>query len=225
MRDVCELLAEPYTKVRCESCARGKIKARSFKRRPKSEVSQPAQVMSSDVATMTPRSAQRNKYLAIVVDYFSGWGFGFGLRTKDESFKAIQDAYVHVKRQFGWSIGTLRLDEAGEYKSHAIRSWSRARDVLLVHSSPHDHEQHGHAERYIGTIFALARTSVLHAGAPACLWDWACLDSIQARNVCPRKDFLGHVDRRRRRRGCRSSRTHPPHLRCKGGAVKIENKY
>ncbi|CAI7876639.1 unnamed protein product, partial [Closterium sp. NIES-54] len=78
-------------------------------------------------------------------------------------------------RSFGSDFPVLRLhsDRGGEFSSGLLRAYCRARGIRQTFTLPDSQQQNGIAERRIGIVMDVARTSMVHAAAPHFLWPFA----------------------------------------------------
>ncbi|CAI7929219.1 unnamed protein product, partial [Closterium sp. NIES-54] len=74
--------------------------------------------------------------------------------------------------RFHEDLPVLRLhsDRGGEFSSDLLRDFCRGEGILLSFPLPASPHQNGIAERRIGLVMEVARTSMIYAAAPHCLW-------------------------------------------------------
>ncbi|CAI7728885.1 unnamed protein product [Closterium sp. NIES-53] len=80
----------------------------------------------------------------------------------------------------------LHSDRGGEFSSARLGAFCRVqgiRQTLTLLASP---QQNGIAERRIGMVMDVARTSMIHAAAPHFLWPFAVQDAAHQLNLQPR---------------------------------------
>ncbi|CAI7770568.1 unnamed protein product [Closterium sp. NIES-54] len=70
----------------------------------------------------------------------------------------------------------LHSDRGGEFSSDLLRDFCRGEGILLSFTLPASLQQNGVAERRIGLVMEVARTSMIHAAAPHFLWPFACAE-------------------------------------------------
>ncbi|CAI7836543.1 unnamed protein product, partial [Closterium sp. NIES-53] len=63
-----------------------------------------------------------------------------------------------------------RKDRGGEFSSDLLRAFYRAEGIRQTFTLPASPQQNGIAERRIGMVMDVARTSMIHAAAPHFLW-------------------------------------------------------
>ncbi|CAI7907258.1 unnamed protein product, partial [Closterium sp. NIES-54] len=74
----------------------------------------------------------------------------------------------------------------GEFSSDLLRAFCRAEGIRQTFSLPASPQQNGIAERRIGMVMDVARTSMIHAAAPHFLWPFAVQYAAHQINLQPR---------------------------------------
>ncbi|CAI6010753.1 unnamed protein product [Closterium sp. NIES-65] len=74
----------------------------------------------------------------------------------------------------------------GEFSSGLLRACCRARGIRQTFTLPDSPQQNGIAERRIGMVMDVARTSMMHAAAPHFLWPFAVRYAAHQINLHPR---------------------------------------
>ncbi|CAI7780759.1 unnamed protein product, partial [Closterium sp. NIES-53] len=89
---------------------------------------------------------------------------------------------------FGSDLPVLRLhsNRGGEFSSDLLRAFCRAEGIRQTFTLPASPQQNGIAERRIGMVMDVARTSMIHAAAPHFLWWFAVQYGAQQLNLQPR---------------------------------------
>ncbi|CAI7915412.1 unnamed protein product [Closterium sp. NIES-54] len=87
----------------------------------------------------------------------------------------IRAACRQLSESFGLDLPVLRLhsDRGGEFSSNLLRAFCRAEGIRQTFTLPASPQQNGIAERRIGMVMDVARTSMIHAAAPHFLWSFA----------------------------------------------------
>ncbi|CAI7753757.1 unnamed protein product, partial [Closterium sp. NIES-53] len=83
-------------------------------------------------------------------------------------------------------LQTLYMDVGGEFSSNLLRDFCRGEGILLSFMLPDSPQQNGIAERRIGLVMEVARTSMIHAVAPHFLWPFAIRYASHQINRWPR---------------------------------------
>ncbi|CAI7759708.1 unnamed protein product, partial [Closterium sp. NIES-53] len=132
------------------------------------------------------------RYFLLVVDDYSRYTTVFPLRSKGEVTEVLIDwiraARLQLRERFGSDFHVLRLhsDRGGEFSSDLLRAFCRAEGIRQTFTLPASPQQNGIAERRIGMVMDVARTSMIHAAAPHFLWPFAVQYAAHHINLQPR---------------------------------------
>ncbi|CAI7770410.1 unnamed protein product, partial [Closterium sp. NIES-54] len=138
------------------------------------------------------RGQGHERYFLLVVDDYSRYTTVFPLRSKGEVTKVLIDWIRGARRQlsesFGSDLPVLRLhsDRDGEFSSDLLRAFCRLEGIRQTFTLPASLQQNGIAERRIGMVMDVARTSMIHAVAPHFLWPFAVQYAAHQINLQPR---------------------------------------
>ncbi|CAI7742462.1 unnamed protein product [Closterium sp. NIES-54] len=125
------------------------------------------------------RGQGHERYFLLVVDDYWRYTTVFPLRSKGEVPEVLIDWIRGARRQlseiFGSDLPVLRLhsDRGGEFSSNLLRAFCRSEGIRQTFTLPASPQQNGIAERRIGIVMDVARTSMIHAAAPHFLWPFA----------------------------------------------------
>ncbi|CAI7738205.1 unnamed protein product, partial [Closterium sp. NIES-54] len=163
----------------CVPCVEGRQRAAPHSSEfPPSEA--PLQTLHMDVWGPTRVHGQgHERYFLLVVDDYSRYTTVFPLRRKDEVTEVFIDwirvARLQLRDRFGSDFPVLRLhsDRGGEFSSDLLRAFCRAEGICQTFTLPASPQQNGIAERRIGMVMDVARTSMIDAAAPHFLWPFA----------------------------------------------------
>ncbi|CAI7773508.1 unnamed protein product [Closterium sp. NIES-53] len=100
----------------------------------------------------------------------------------------ICSARRHLSENFSSDLPVLRLhsDRGGEFSSDLLRAFCRSEGIRQTFTLPASPQQNGIAERRIGMVMDVARTSMIHAAAPHFLWPFAVQYAAHQINLQPR---------------------------------------
>ncbi|CAI7733584.1 unnamed protein product [Closterium sp. NIES-54] len=153
----------------------------------------PLQTLHMDVWGPARISGQgRERYFLLVVDDYTRYTTVFPLRTKGEVSAVlipwICTIRLQLRERFGQDLPVLRLhsDRGGEFSYDLLRDFCRGDGVLQSITLPDSPQQNGIAERRIGLVMEVARTSMIHAAAPHFLWPFAVRYAAHQLNLWPR---------------------------------------
>ncbi|CAI7904765.1 unnamed protein product [Closterium sp. NIES-53] len=116
----------------------------------------------------------------------------FPLRNKgqvvDVLIPWIRTVRLQLRERFGQDLPVLCLhsDRGGEFSSTLLRDFCRGEGILQSFTLPDSPQHNGIAERRIGLIMEVARTSMIHAAAPHFLWPFAVRYAAHQLNLWPR---------------------------------------
>ncbi|CAI7778825.1 unnamed protein product [Closterium sp. NIES-53] len=83
-------------------------------------------------------------------------------------------------------LQTLYLDVGGEFSSDLLAAFCAEHGIRQTFTLPASPQQNGVAERRIGLVMEVARTSMIHAAAPHFLWPFAVRYAAHQLNLWPR---------------------------------------
>ncbi|CAI7843495.1 unnamed protein product, partial [Closterium sp. NIES-53] len=140
----------------------------------------PLQTLHMDVWGPARISGQgRERYFMLVVDEYTRYTTVFPLRSKGEVSAVlipwIRTVRLQLSERFGQDLPVLHLhsDRGGEFSSDLLRDFCRGEGITQSFTLPDSPQQNGIAERRIGLVMEVARTSMIHAAAPHFLWPFA----------------------------------------------------
>ncbi|CAI7742730.1 unnamed protein product [Closterium sp. NIES-53] len=153
----------------------------------------PLQTLHMDVWGPARVSGQgRELYFLLVVDDYTRYTTVFLLRSKGEVFAVlipwIRTVRLQLRERFGQDLAVLRLhsDRGGEFSSDLLREFCGGEGITQSFTLPDSPQQNGIAERRIGLVMEVARTSMIHAAAPHFLWPFAVRYAVHHLNLWPR---------------------------------------
>ncbi|CAI7802483.1 unnamed protein product, partial [Closterium sp. NIES-53] len=140
----------------CVPCVEGRQRAAPHSSEfPPTEA--PLQTLHMDVwGPARVRRQGHERYFLLVVDNYSRYTTVFPLRSK-----------------------------GGEFSSDLLRAFCRAEGIRQTFTLPASPQQNGIAERRIGMVMDVARTSMIHAAAPHFLWPFAIQYAAHQINLQP----------------------------------------
>ncbi|CAI5483555.1 unnamed protein product [Closterium sp. Yama58-4] len=153
----------------------------------------PLQTLHLDVwGPARVRGQGQERYFLLVVDDFSRYTTVFPLRAKgdvpDVLIPWIRRSRLQLTRRFRSDFPVLRLhsDRGGEFSSGLLEAFCQQEGIEQSFTLPDSPQQNGVAERRIGLVMEVARTSLSHAAAPHFLWSFAVRYAAHQLNLWPR---------------------------------------
>ncbi|CAI7887034.1 unnamed protein product [Closterium sp. NIES-54] len=157
----------------------------------------PLQTLHMDVWGPARVSGQgRERYFLLVVDNYTRYTTIFPMRSKGEVpdilIPWIRVVRLQLREQFKEDLPVLRLhsDRGGEFFSDLLRDFCRGEGILQSFTLSASPQQNGIAERRIGLVMEVARTSMIHAAAPHFLWPFAVRYAAHQLDLWPRVALL-----------------------------------
>ncbi|CAI7918511.1 unnamed protein product [Closterium sp. NIES-53] len=134
----------------------------------------------------------RKRKFLLVVDDYTRYTMVFPLRSKGEVVDVlipwICTVRLQLRERFREDLPVLRLhsDRGGEFSSDLLRDFCRGEGILQSFMLPDSPQQNGIAERRIGLVMEVTRTSMIHAAAPHFLRSFAVRYTAHQLNLWPR---------------------------------------
>ncbi|CAI7797211.1 unnamed protein product [Closterium sp. NIES-53] len=175
----------------CVPCVEGRQRAAPHSSEfPPTEA--PLQTLHMDVwGPARVRGQGHERYFLLVVDDYSRYTTVFPLRSKGDVTEVLIDwicaARLQLRESFGSDFPVLRLhsDRGGEFSSARLGAFCCAQDIRQTFTLPTSPQQNGIAERRIGMVMDVARTSMIHAAAPHFQWPFAVQYAAHQLNLQP----------------------------------------
>ncbi|CAI7879089.1 unnamed protein product [Closterium sp. NIES-53] len=163
----------------CVPCVEGRQRAAPHSSEfPPTEA--PLQTLHMDVrGPARVRGQGHERYFLLVVDDYLRYTTVVPLRSKGDVAEVLIDwiraARLQLRESFGSDFPVLRLhsDRGGEFSSARLGAFCRAQGIRQTFTLPASPQKNGIAERRIGMVMDVARTSMIHAAAPHFLWPFA----------------------------------------------------
>jgi transposase InsO family protein len=94
----------------------------------------------------------------VLIDVSARWSYVDLLSTRNHSFSNVIAQIIRLKASFHDNcIQSIRMDNAGEFRSKAFDDYCLAMGIKVEHSVPHVRTQNGLAESLIKRIKWIAR--------------------------------------------------------------------
>ncbi|CAI7835719.1 unnamed protein product, partial [Closterium sp. NIES-53] len=153
----------------------------------------PLQTLHLDVwGPARVRGQGHERYFLLVVDDYTRYTTVFPLRTKGEVpdvlIPWIRTTRLQLRDRFQSNFPVLRLhsDRGGEFSSDLLAAYCAEHGIRQSFTLPASPQQNGVAERRIGLVMEIARTSLIHAAAPHFLWPFAVQYAAHQLKLWPR---------------------------------------
>ncbi|CAI7798204.1 unnamed protein product [Closterium sp. NIES-53] len=119
------------------------------------------------------------RYFLLVVDDYTHYTTVFPLQCKgdvpDFFIPWIRATSLQLRERFqsDFPVLCLHSDRGGEFSSDLLAAFCAEHGIRQTFTLPASPQQNGVAERRIGLVMEVARTSMIHAAAPHFLWPFA----------------------------------------------------
>ncbi|CAI7875474.1 unnamed protein product [Closterium sp. NIES-53] len=175
----------------CVPCVEGRQRAAPHSSEfPPTEA--PLETLHMDVwGPARVRGQGHERYFLLVVDDYSRYTTVFPLRSKGDVTEVLIDwiraARLQLRESFGSEFRVLRLhsDRGGDFSSARLGAFCRAQGIRQTFTLLASPQQNGIAERRIGMVMDVARTSMIHAAAPHFLCPFAVQYAAHQLNLQP----------------------------------------
>ncbi|CAI7852218.1 unnamed protein product, partial [Closterium sp. NIES-53] len=137
------------------------------------------------------RGQGHERYFLLVVDEYSRYTTVFPLRSKVEVLEVLIDwirgAHRQLSESFDSDLHVMRMhsDRGREFSSDLLRAFCRSEGICQTFTLLASPQQNGIAERRIGMVMDVPRTSMIHAAAPHFLWPFAVQYAAHQINLQP----------------------------------------
>ncbi|CAI7930167.1 unnamed protein product [Closterium sp. NIES-54] len=157
---------------------------------------EPFETLHLDICGPASRPGpERESFFLVVVDDYSRYTTVFPLAKKSDVTSTLFQWLLTTADTRGRRVSCLHSGHGGEFHSGILAGFCREQGMRQSWTLPESPRQNGVAERRIGLVMEIARTSMTHAHAPHFLWPYA---------VSPTSLWTGspHAASRFRVRGC-----------------------
>ncbi|CAI7912810.1 unnamed protein product [Closterium sp. NIES-53] len=145
--------------------------------------------MGGNAPLLTPRYRQQ-----LLLCRLSTWACGAQPASVDRTRSATSSWLLTTTRTTPQSspcgVPQLHSDRRSEFSSSLLEGFCRAEGIAQSFTLSASPQQNGIAERGIGLIMEVARTSMIHAAAPHFLWPFAVRYAAHQLNLWPRVSVL-----------------------------------
>ncbi|GJR79659.1 putative ribonuclease H-like domain-containing protein [Tanacetum coccineum] len=155
----------------CPSCQLGKSKKASHPLKTENTNTEVLNTLHMDLCgPMRTESINGKKYILVIVDDYTRFGWVRFLRTKDETPQVIEKFIVKTQRALNATVRFVRTDNGTEFVNKTLDGWFESVGISHETSVPRSPQQNGVVERRNRTLMEAARTMLIFAKAPLFLW-------------------------------------------------------
>ncbi|CAI5937430.1 unnamed protein product [Closterium sp. NIES-65] len=153
----------------------------------------PLQTLHMDVwGPARVRGQGHEQYFLLVVNNYTRYTTVFPLQRKGDVYAVlipwIRVVRLQLRERFESDIPVLPLhsDRGSEFTSDLLRAYCEKHGIRQTFTLLASPQQNGIAERRIGLVMEVARTSMIHAAAPHFVWPFAVWYVAHQLNLWPR---------------------------------------
>ncbi|GKB66176.1 retrovirus-related pol polyprotein from transposon TNT 1-94 [Tanacetum coccineum] len=155
----------------CPSCQLGKSKKASHPLKAENTNTEVLHTLHMDLCgPMRTESINGKKYVLVIVDDYTRFGWVRFLRSKDETPQVIEKFIVKTQRALNATVRFVRTDNGTEFVNKTLDGWFESVGISHETSVPRSPQQNGVVERRNRTLMEAARTMLIFAKAPLFLW-------------------------------------------------------
>ncbi|GJY61901.1 retrovirus-related pol polyprotein from transposon TNT 1-94 [Tanacetum coccineum] len=170
----------------CPSCQLGKSKKASHPLKTTNTNTEVLHTLHMDLCgPMRSESINKKKYVLVIVDDYTRFGWVRFLRSKDETPHAIEKFIVQTQRALNATVRFVRTDNGTEFVNKTLDGWFESVGISHETSVPRSPQQNGVVERRNRTLMEAARTMLIFAKAPLFLWAEAVATACYTLNRSP----------------------------------------
>jgi hypothetical protein len=160
----------------CTACAKGKLITRPSLLKIRDESPVFLQRIQGDICGPIQPLSGPFRYFMVLIDASTRWSHVDLLSTRNHAFSKLIAQIIRLKASFPDNrIQSIRMDNAGEFRSKAFDDYCLALGIKVEHSVPHVHTQNGLAESLIKRIKWIARPLLQNCKLPTSCWGHAML--------------------------------------------------
>ena len=164
--------------LECKACALAKGTRTAFGHRGLDKGSAPGETLHMDtfyVNTTAPDGARLVEYGLTVIDPYTEWRWHTNIDRKDEIAAEVIKIVRHAQTQFDCKVKRLYADGGTEFINHTLKSFCEKEGIELRYPPARTQQLNGIAERAVRSGKEMARSMLIHSGAPMKFWRYAML--------------------------------------------------
>nr|GEY22408.1 integrase, catalytic region, zinc finger, CCHC-type, peptidase aspartic, catalytic [Tanacetum cinerariifolium] len=155
----------------CPSCQLGKSKKASHPLKTKNTNVEVLSTLHMDLyRPMRTKSINKKKYVFVIVDDYTRFGWVRFLRTKDETPEVFLKFLKNTQRALNATVRTVRTDNGTELVNKTLTDLFESVGIIHQTSVPRSPQQNGVVKRRNRTLIEVAHTMLIFAKAPLFLW-------------------------------------------------------
>ena len=170
----------------CTSCSLGKLITRPSPVKVEKESPAFLERIQGDICGPIHPACGPFRYFMVLIDASSRWSHVSLLFTRNIAFAKFLAQIIKLRAHFpDYTIKRVRLDNAGEFTSHAFNDYCMSVGIIVEHPVAHVHTQNGLAESLIKRLQLIARPLIMRTKLPVSVWGHAILHAGSLIRVRP----------------------------------------
>jgi transposase InsO family protein len=160
----------------CGACAQGKLIKQPSRWKLPTELPPRLHRLHGDICGPIAPASGPFRYFMVLVNA-SGIHFELCLlSTRNVAFAKLLAMLIKFRtHSLDFPVKTLRMDNAGEFRSQHFEDYCLATGIELTYSVPYEHSQNGLAEAFIKKIQLISHPLLIQVGLPSNYWAHAVL--------------------------------------------------
>nr|GEU38511.1 reverse transcriptase domain-containing protein [Tanacetum cinerariifolium] len=155
----------------CPSCQLGKSKKSSHPLKTINNNTEILNTLHMDLCgPLRVESINKKKYILVIVDDYTRFGWVRFLRTKDETPEAIKKFIKTTQVALNTTVRFVRTDNGTEFTNKTLTEFYESVGITHNTSVPQTPQQNGVVERRNRTLMEAARTMLIFTKVPMFLW-------------------------------------------------------
>ncbi|GJW81459.1 retrovirus-related pol polyprotein from transposon TNT 1-94, partial [Tanacetum coccineum] len=150
----------------CTSCSLGKLIARPSPLKVENESPMFFERIQGDICGPIHPPCGPFRYFMVLIDVSSRWSHVSLLSTCNVAFAKFLAQIIKLRAHFpDYTVKRVRLDNAGEFISHAFNDYCMSARIVVEHPVAYVHTQNGHAILHVASLIR-TRPSANHKYSP-----------------------------------------------------------
>nr|AQY61295.1 Pol [Coffea arabica] len=170
----------------CVACSQGKLIIRPSQVKVGTESPAFLERIHGDICGPVDPPCGPFRYFMVLIDASTRWSHVCLLSTRNLAFARLLGQIIKLRAQFpDFPIKKIRLDNAGEYSSHAFDDYCMSIGITVEHPVAYVHTQNGLAESLIKRLQLIARPLLMRSKLPSSAWGHAILHAATLVRISP----------------------------------------
>lgn len=182
--NITEKDCEDLDKV-CEICMQAKQTRLPFEKSRK-RASRPLEIIHTDVCgPIEPNTWDNKKYFRTFMDDYTHYTMVYLVTGKYEVVSFVKQYIMEVEAYFNFKVSKLRCDNGREYINEDLKSWCKAKGIVIDVTIPYTLQLNGKSERLNRTIMEKSRALIFDSKMNKQFWGEAVYMATYLFNISP----------------------------------------